>query len=119
MVATRKISALAILPFESEPLTSPVQAVAESGIWVTVVDHGLSVEGIEDLYVAGDNTGFGRVSGEFMVSQMPDGGNIVALRGIPTTIDNMRVECFEYVKNPASKSLAWSTATGTATTALP
>ncbi len=76
MVATRNISALVILPFESEPLTSPVQAVADSGIWVTVVDRGLSVEGIEDLYVAGDNAGFGKVSGEFMVSQMPDGGNI-------------------------------------------
>lgn len=95
MVATRNISALVILPFESEPLTSPVQAVADAGIWVTVVDRGLSVEGIEDLYVAGDNAGFGRVSGEFMVSQMPDGGNIVALRGIPTTIDNTRVEGFE------------------------
>jgi ribose transport system substrate-binding protein len=95
MVATRNISALVILPFESEPLTSPVQAVAESGIRVAVVDRGLSIEGIEDLYVAGDNAGFGKVSGEFMVSQMPDGGNIVALHGIPTTIDNMRVEGFE------------------------
>lgn len=95
MVATRNISALVILPFESEPLTSPVQAIADAGIWVTVVDRGLSVEGIEDLYVAGDNAGFGKVSGDFMVSQMPDGGKIVALRGIPTTIDNMRVEGFE------------------------
>ncbi|MEJ6478302.1 MAG: substrate-binding domain-containing protein, partial [Octadecabacter sp.] len=95
MVATRGISALVVLPFESEPLTSPVQAVADAGIWVTVVDRGLSVEGIEDLYVAGDNEGFGTVSGEFMVSAMPDGGNIVVLRGIPTTIDNMRVAGFE------------------------
>lgn len=30
-----------------------------------------------------------------MVSQMPDGGDIVVLRGIPTTIDNERVEGFE------------------------
>jgi ribose transport system substrate-binding protein len=95
MVATRNISALVVLPFESEPLTAPVQAVADSGAWVTVVDRGLSVEGIEDLYVAGDNPGFGRVSGEYMVSKMPDGGNIVVLRGIPTTIDNERVEGFQ------------------------
>lgn len=95
MVATRNIAALVVLPFESEPLTSPVQAVADAGIWVTVVDRGLSVEGIEDLYVAGDNLGFGKVSGEYMVSAMPEGGKIVALRGIPTTIDNMRVEGFE------------------------
>lgn len=95
MVATRNISALVVLPFESEPLTGPVQAVSDAGIWVTVVDRGLSVEGIEDLYVAGDNPGFGRVSGEYMASMMPDGGNIVVLRGIPTTIDNERVEGFQ------------------------
>ncbi len=95
MVAPRNISALVVLPFESEPLTSPVQAVAEGGAWVTVVDRGLSVEGIEDLYVAGDNPGFGRVSGEYMATKMPDGGKIVVLRGIPTTIDNERVAGFE------------------------
>ncbi|MBL4810958.1 MAG: ABC transporter substrate-binding protein [Rhodobacteraceae bacterium] len=95
MVATRGISALVVLPFESEPLTGPVMAVADSGVWITVVDRGLSVAGIEDLYVAGDNSGFGRVSGEYMVSAMPDGGKIVAFRGIPTTIDNERVAGFE------------------------
>lgn len=95
MLATRNISALVVLPFESEPLTAPVQNVANAGVWVTVVDRGLSVEGIEDLYVAGDNPGFGRVSGEYMVSKMPEGGDIVVLRGIPTTIDNERVAGFE------------------------
>ncbi len=94
MVATRNIDALVVLPFESDPLTPPVQAVADSGAWVTVVDRGLSVEGIQDLYVAGDNSGFGKVSGEFMAQQMPEGGDIVVLRGIPTTIDNERVEGF-------------------------
>lgn len=94
MVATRGIDALVVLPFESDPLTPPVQAVAESGAWVTVVDRGLSVPGIEDLYVAGDNPGFGKVSGEYMVSKMPDGGDIVVFRGIPTTIDNERVDAF-------------------------
>ncbi|MDT0684705.1 ABC transporter substrate-binding protein [Roseicyclus sp. F158] len=95
MVATRGIDALVVLPFESDPLTPPIQSVAESGVWVTVVDRGLSQDGIEDLYVAGDNPGFGHVSGQYMVSQMPDGGDIVVLRGIPTTIDNERVEGFE------------------------
>ena len=95
MVATRGIDALVVLPFESDPLTGPVQSVANSGVWVTVVDRGLSEDGIEDLYVAGDNEGFGRVSGEYMVSQMPDGGDIVVLRGIPTAIDNQRVQGFE------------------------
>jgi ribose transport system substrate-binding protein len=95
MVATRGIDALVVLPFESEPLTGPVKAVADQGIWVTVVDRGLAEPGIENLYVAGDNPGFGRVSGEYMVQALPEGGKIVALRGIPTTIDNERVEGFE------------------------
>ncbi len=95
MMATRNIDALVVLPFESEPLTPPVKRVAEAGKWVTVIDRGLSEPGIEDLYVAGDNPGFGTVSGEFFVEMMPDGGNIVVLRGIPTTIDNERVEGFQ------------------------
>jgi ribose transport system substrate-binding protein len=95
MVATRNIDALVVLPFESEPLTGPVKAVADAGTWVTVVDRGLSQEGIEDLYVAGDNPGFGRVSGEYMAGRLDEGAQIVALRGIPTTIDNERVAGFE------------------------
>jgi ribose transport system substrate-binding protein len=95
MVATRNIDALVVLPFESEPLTGPVQSVKEQGIWVTVVDRGLSVEGIEDLYVAGDNPGFGRVAGEYFAENLGDGDKIVVLRGIPTTLDNERVEAFQ------------------------
>jgi len=94
MMATRNIDALVVLPFESTPLTGPVKRVAEAGKWVTVVDRGLAEEGIEDLYVAGDNPGFGRVAGEFFRERMPSGGKIVVLRGIPTTIDNERVEAF-------------------------
>lgn len=95
MMATRNIDALVVLPFESEPLTGPVARVKEAGKWVTVVDRDLSQENIEDLYVAGDNPGFGRVAGEFFKERLPDGGNVIVLRGIPTTIDNERVEAFE------------------------
>ncbi|MBT9244820.1 ABC transporter substrate-binding protein [Gemmobacter fulvus] len=95
MLATRNIDGLVVLPFESEPLTSPVKAVKDAGKWVTVVDRGLAQEGIEDLYVAGDNTAFGRVAGEFFKGNLKSGAKIVVLRGIPTTLDNERVEAFE------------------------
>jgi ribose transport system substrate-binding protein len=95
MVATRNIDALVVLPFESEPLTGPVKAVADQGTWVTVVDRGLSQPGIEDLYVAGDNPGFGRTAGEYFARHLQSGDNIVVLRGIPTTLDNERVEAFQ------------------------
>ena len=95
MVATRGIDALVVLPFESEPLTGPVQRIAESGLWVTVVDRGLTQEGIEDLYVAGDNESFGRTAGEYFVDTLSEGDQIVVLRGIPSEVDNERVEAFQ------------------------
>ncbi|WP_409455657.1 ABC transporter substrate-binding protein [Paracoccus sp. (in: a-proteobacteria)] len=95
MMATRNIDGLVVLPFESEPLTAPVKSVKEAGKWVTVVDRGLSEEGIEDLYVAGDNSAFGRVAGEYFKANLKPGAKIVILRGIPTTLDNERVDAFE------------------------
>lgn len=95
MMATRNIDALVILPFESDPLTEPVKRVKDAGKFVTVVDRGLAQPGIEDLYVAGDNPGLGRVSAQYFKQRLPDGGKIVVLRGIPTVIDNERVDAFK------------------------
>ena len=95
MMATRNIDALVVLPFESEPLTAPVKSVKDAGKYVVVVDRGLSEEGIEDLYVAGDNAAFGRVAGEYFAENLESGQKIVVLRGIPTTLDNERVEAFQ------------------------
>ncbi|WJS86596.1 ABC transporter substrate-binding protein [Paracoccus sp. TOH] len=95
MVATRNIDALVVLPFESEPLTAPVQRIAESGVWVTVVDRGLSQEGIENLYVAGDNDSFGRTAGKYFADTLEDGAKVVVMRGIASTVDNERVAGFQ------------------------
>lgn len=94
MVSVNKIDALVVLPFESEPLTDPVLNVKKSGALITVVDRGLSIEGIEDIYVAGNNPELGRVSAEYMKGRLKSGDNIVILRGIPTTIDNERFDAF-------------------------
>ena len=89
------IDALVVLPFESGPLTDPVRRVKEGGVFVTVVDRGLTEEGIEDLYVAGNNHELGRVSGDYIRERLDDEGEIVVLRGIPTVIDDERVEGFQ------------------------
>jgi ribose transport system substrate-binding protein len=94
MVSVNKIDALVVLPFESDPLTDPVLNVKKSGALITVVDRGLSKEGIEDIYVAGNNPELGRVSAEYMSGRLKSGDNIVILRGIPTTIDNERFDAF-------------------------
>ncbi|WP_010140905.1 ABC transporter substrate-binding protein [Oceanicola sp. S124] len=95
MMATRGIDALVVLPFESEPLTGPIKRIADSGTWVTVVDRGLAQEGIQNLYVAGDNASFGSTAGEYFAENLDEGAKVVVMRGIPSTVDNERVAGFE------------------------
>jgi ribose transport system substrate-binding protein len=97
LVTVSKIDTLVILPFESAPLTQPVAQVKNKGVFVTVVDRGLTDPNAQNAYVAGDNPGFGKVAGEYMAKAMGGKGNVVVLRGIPTVIDNERVDAFNAV----------------------
>ena len=47
--------------------------------------------------MAGDNTAFGRIPAEYLAKALNGKGNIVALRGIPTTLDNERMNAFNDV----------------------
>lgn len=97
LVTANKINALVIFPFESAALTRPVAQVKGKGVYVTVVDRGLTDTSAQDAYVAGDNTAFGKVPAEYMAKALGGKGNIVALRGIATTLDNERMDAFNSV----------------------
>jgi ribose transport system substrate-binding protein len=97
LFTVNKIDTLVILPYESAPLTTPIKNIHDKGVFVTVVDRGLTDESAQDAYVAGDNPGMGKVSAEYMGKKMNGVGNIVVLRGIATVIDNQRVDAFEAV----------------------
>jgi ribose transport system substrate-binding protein len=97
LVTVSKIDTLVILPFESAPLTQPVAQVKNKGVFVTVVDRGLTDPTAQNAYVAGDNPGFGKVSGQYLAKAIGGKGNVVVLRGIPTVIDNERVDAFNAV----------------------
>ncbi|MGA0570717.1 substrate-binding domain-containing protein [Variovorax sp. VNK109] len=107
LVTATKIDSLVVLPFESAALTKPVAQVKAKGVYVTVVDRGLTDTSAQDAYVSGDNTAFGRIPAEYLVKALNGKGNIVALRGIPTTIDNERMDAFKAVidKSPGIKLL--------------
>lgn len=92
-----KINALVVFPFESAALTRPVANVKAKGAYVTVVDRGLTDTSAQDAYVAGDNTAFGRIPAEYIAKTLGGKGNVVALRGIPTTLDNERMDAFSGV----------------------
>lgn len=92
-----KINALVVFPFESAALTRPVANVKAKGTYVTVVDRGLTDTSAQDAYVAGDNTAFGKIPAEYIAKTLGGKGNVVALRGIPTTLDNERMDAFSAV----------------------
>ncbi|SDH06193.1 substrate-binding domain-containing protein [Bosea robiniae] len=92
-----KINALVVFPFESAALTRPVANVKAKGAYVTVVDRGLTDTSAQDAYVAGDNTAFGKIPAEYIAKTLGGKGNVVALRGIPTTLDNERMDAFNAV----------------------
>ena len=92
-----KINTLVIFPFESASLTKPVAQLKGKGIYVTVVDRGLTDTSAQDAYVAGDNTAFGKIPAEYLAKALNGKGDIVALRGIATTLDNERMDAFNSV----------------------
>jgi ribose transport system substrate-binding protein len=95
LVAVQKINALVVLPFESDPLTEPVKEAKKQGVFVATVDRGLSEEGIEDLYVGGNNPEYGRIAAEYLKKKLDGKGKVVVMRGIPTAIDNIRIDAFK------------------------
>jgi ribose transport system substrate-binding protein len=107
LLTANKIDTLVIFPFESAALTKPVAQLKSKGVYVTVVDRGLTDTSAQDAYVSGDNTAFGRIPAEYLAKALNGKGNIVALRGIPTTIDNERMDAFNAVmkKHPDIKVL--------------
>ncbi|MFL9503724.1 substrate-binding domain-containing protein (plasmid) [Rhodopseudomonas palustris] len=92
--AAQKLDALVILPFTSEELTGPVQTVKEGGTFIAVVDRGLTDPSIQDLYVAGDNIAVGANTAKWLAEKLGNEGKIVVLRGIPTVIDDERIQGF-------------------------
>jgi ribose transport system substrate-binding protein len=97
LLTATKIDSLVVLPFESASLTKPVAQLKNKGVYVTVVDRGLTDPTAQDAYVSGDNPGFAKISAEYLARLLNGKGDVVVLRGIPTTIDNERMEGFESV----------------------
>ncbi|RRH69277.1 substrate-binding domain-containing protein [Falsigemmobacter faecalis] len=95
--AGQKLDALVILPFTSEELTGPVEQVKAKGTFIAVVDRGLTDPAVQDLYVAGDNIAVGANTAKWMAEKLGGEGKVVVLRGIPTVIDDERIQGFTEV----------------------
>jgi len=92
-LVTQGITALVVLPHNSDELTGPIKKVKEKGIFITVVDRALSDPKINDFYVAGNNPELGRVAGDYMKGKLGK-ADIVIIRGLPIVIDEERQKGF-------------------------
>ncbi len=97
LATVTKINSLVIFPFESASLTKPVAQVHDKGVYVTVVDRGLTDTSAQDAYISGDNTAFGKIPAEYLAKALDGKGDVVVLRGIATTLDNERMDAFNSV----------------------
>jgi len=104
-LTTQGITALVVLPHNSDELTGPIKKVKEKGVFITVVDRALSDPKINDLYVAGNNPELGRVAGDYMKGALGK-ADIVIIRGLPIVIDEERQKGFaEAIKGSDIKVL--------------
>src|SRR5690606_28128245 len=75
------VDILVVSPNESDPLTPPVEQACAAGIPVIVLDRTVNTDCIA-AFIGGDNVAIGTAAGELALELLPDGGNVVELRGI-------------------------------------
>ncbi len=91
------VDAMVILATDSAPVTPAAKKLHEAGILIVNVDRGFT-EPVADVFIAGDNSAFGRKSAEFMAQKLGGKGNIVILAGIAgTNVSKDRVAAFKKV----------------------
>jgi len=109
------IKALVILPHNPKTLQRTIREAYKSGVYTIVVDRELA-KPAQNIFVAGDNPGLGKVGAEWMVKQMKGKGKMVIIEGMQIPINKQRVDAFNEVvskykdiKVLASQPADWST----------
>ncbi|MFI6322448.1 substrate-binding domain-containing protein [Nonomuraea sp. NPDC050556] len=78
---TQKVDALIVSPTEPAPLTAAVQQACQAKIPVIILDRTVNTD-CYTAFIGGDNVLIGKKAGEEAVRLLPNGGNVVELRGI-------------------------------------
>ena len=116
----KNVNALVILPSEPVPLENVCASAKAKGVMVVTVDRGLASDSAA-FTVAGDNSEFGRRSGEVMAKELGGKGRIVIIEGVECPVNTARVEGFRKVMESypdieilASEVSDWKTERGLA-----
>lgn len=77
----QKVDVLIVSPNEPDPLTPAVEQACQAKIPVIILDRDVKTD-CYTSFIGGDNYEIGKRAGERAVEALPDGGNVVELRGV-------------------------------------
>lgn len=92
----RGMDALVILPHNPATLQQVIEEAHGSGIYTVVVDRELATPA-QDVFIAGDNPGLGKVGAQWLAEEMDGEGKIVVIEGLQIPINTQRVDAFNEV----------------------
>lgn len=96
MMLAKGVDTIVILPHEPAPLTGICKKAKKQGVFLVVVDRGLS-EPVYDLEVVGDNTGFGEAAARAIGKELNGQGEIVIMEGVECQVNTDRINGFKSV----------------------
>jgi ribose transport system substrate-binding protein len=77
----QKVDVLIVSPTEAAPLTAPVQQACAAHIPVIILDRTVNTDCFAS-FIGGDNVVIGKLAGAAAAKLLPQGGNVVELRGL-------------------------------------
>jgi len=100
------VDGLVVFPFESAPLTPVVEKAHQKGVYVVVLDRGVT-KPVYDVYLSNDDESYARQAMEWIAKQLNYKGNIVLIEGVPSVISDLRTKVAKDVaaKYPGLKVL--------------
>ncbi len=78
---SQHVDVLIVSPNEPAPLTAPIEQACAQHIPVIILDRSVNTD-CYSAFIGGDNVLIGRKAGELAAKLLPNGGNVVELRGI-------------------------------------
>ncbi len=87
----KKVDGLVVFPHDTS-VTNVVEKAFKDGVYVVVLDRGVSKEGIYDIYITGDDDNYARKAMEYVCKKLGYKGDVVLIQGVPSPIDTIRTD---------------------------
>ena len=100
------VNGLVVFPFESAPVTPVVEKAHDKGVYVVVLDRGVT-KPVYDVYLSNDDESYARQAMDWICKELGYKGNIVLIEGLPSVINDLRTKTAKDVaaKYPGIKVL--------------